>query len=392
MSSPMSMLQLLIPGVPAIVQYIILVALSAAACAVVISLLFRWIRTFGIYAYANARVGARKADLFRRERLTRLLESRDITDVMGVLQESRYSPHLIEIGVMSPPSFEMAFQAHRAKTYSEVADMVPEEMRGVFDEMLKIVDVRNLKTLLVCKQAGLSAEKTMEMILPGGTISRESLEHFFDAASVPELVGRLEGTEYWPAVHETLGEFEEKKNLLPLQHALDRHYYGTLWKKIRAARVKYIEVVKSLVGMKIDAQNIKTVLRCKADELPPEEILRYVLPFYQELSEERVRRMAEAKDVAEAIMMLEGTDYGGVLSDVLSEYVDTKSLYFFEKTLDDFILKRARSIAVQYSVGVGPTIAFLLEKDIEVRNLTVVVNGESAGLKPEEIEKHVIRG
>lgn len=385
-------MQLPIPGIPEVVQYIILVALLAAALAIAISLLFRWIRTFGTYAYANARIGARKGDLFRRERLTRLLDSRDIAEVTGILQESHYSPYLAGREEMSLSGFEMAFQTHRAETYAEVADMVPDDMRGVFDEMLKIIDVRNIKTLLIYKQAGLPTEKTMEMISPGGFITPETLEHFFDAASVPELVGRLEGTEYWPPVHEALSEFEEGRNLLPLQHALDRHYYGELWKKIHVTRAKYIEVVKSLVGMQIDAQNIKIVLRCKADELTPEEIVRYVLPFYQELSEERVRRMAEAKDVAETIMMLEGTDYGRALSDRLSEYVDTKSLSGFEKALDNLLLKKARSIAVEYYIGVGPIIAFLLEKDIEIQNLTAIVNGKAEGLKPEEIEKHVIKG
>ncbi|MCD6247911.1 MAG: V-type ATPase subunit [Hadesarchaea archaeon] len=374
-----------------VTQYILLVAFLAVALSVAMSFIFRWIRTIGTYAYAGARIGAMKGELFRGERLNHLIRSEGVDSVMSVLQSSPYSKQLSRVEKATPPEFEMAFRSHQVEVQAEISAMVPDDMREVLDEMSKIVDVQNLKTLLICKEANVRTEEAMSMVSPGGRMGA-MLERIYSASNVPELVGRLEGTEYWPALSGALDEFERRKSLLPLLHALDRHYYERLWRKILATRAKYIEVVKNFIGLRADVQNIKLILRCKRDNLPPEDILRYVLPIRLDLSQERIRKMAEARDVVEAILMLEGTDYGKVLSDAIPSYAETKSTYVFEKALDDFVLKRSRSIAVKYYVGIGPVIGFLMEKEAEVRNLTAVVNGKAEGEGAEEIEKYILRG
>jgi V/A-type H+-transporting ATPase subunit C len=347
----------------------------------------------GEYAYASARVSAMRGKMFRRERLERLIEARKLGEIIGVLEGTPYSPYVAKLKEITAPGLEGAFQENLVDTYATVVDLVPEEMQDIFQSIFKKFDVRNLKTVLISKHAGIPQAQISEMFVPTAFLSPSLLEEMIRAEDIPDAVRKLEGTEYWGALNEVLSEFEERKNLLSLLHALDRHFYEELWRKITYSRARHIEVMEALVGMQIDAVNIKITLRCKADRVPVDDILKHIIPCYFAIDESVVRRMAEATDVAAALGPLEGTDYAGPLKSAMPEYEETKSLLAFERALDELLLKRARTFSLgRYYLGVGPIVAFLIEKDVEVRNLVAVVNGKVEDLRREEIERCLIKG
>ncbi|MBS3815692.1 MAG: V-type ATPase subunit, partial [Hadesarchaea archaeon] len=197
-------------------------------------------------------------------------------------------------------------------------------------------------------------------------------------------------TEYWPPISEKLSEFQATGTLLPLESKLEKYYWGKVWSKIRRSTAKYTDVIKEILGMEIDIKNIKIILRCKTDEIPPDEIKDYLIPIHHKLSNEIIEEMINSRDTRSLATALEGTPYGEELSEALTEQGEEESIQDLASALDNLLLSEVRKKSIQHYVGIGPLLAFLYEKEIEVRNLTTIINGKSEGLEAEELRSKLI--
>lgn len=380
----------LLPQVPDIVEYIILLALTVVGLAVGISLIFRWIRRYGAYSYATARVGAMKSTLFRKESLTPLIQVEGLPNLMSKFMKSPYSPYLEEVEEVNPPRLEHAFHIHLSDTYGKIVRFAPDEIRGVLQAMSKKFDVWNLKTIFTSKFAGIPPEEIKERILPRGLISQEVYDRAIEAENVADAAAMLEDTEYWPAISEALTESEEVGNPLPLETALEQYYWREVWRRLSTTEAKYAEVVREAIGTEIDIRNIKLALRRLVDEVPPEDTRKYIIPPHFALDSQSVERMMAAENVGGLITSLEGTPYKEALTGALHEYEETGSTFALEKALDEFLMRKIRGLSIQHYIGIGPLLAFLYEKEMEVRNLVTITNGKSEGLEPEELKRKLI--
>lgn len=371
-------------------EFIILFVLAAAASVILIVFLFRRIRRYGDYAYTNARVSAMKRSLHGKERLDTLSQTQTVQNFISRLQEyPHFSPYLEGIEAL-PKQVERSIQMHLGDAYQKITAIAPENIREIFRKKEKIVEIENIKTILIGKIAGATSEEIKDNLLPHRFLSDEIYESAIEAGNFEKAIAVLEETEYWDPINEVLSEVKETGNLLPIWTKLEQKYWTEIMRVARNSSAKGSEVVEEAAGMRIDIFNILTVLRFKAEEVDSEKIERFKTPIYYKLESESLNRAMEAENVEESAMSLEDTFYGEAISEAVNRYEETGSVSTIGKTLEEFLLSKIRRLSIQHSAGAGPLTAFFYQKDVEVRNLITVLNGISEDLKSEEISEKLI--
>ncbi|GEM_PF-2435663 len=380
----------IIPNVSSIVEFIIIFSLSAAASALILVFIFRRIRRYGDYAYTNARIHAMKRHLFRKEKLKPLSKAPDLQSLLNLMKDSNYAPYLDKMEKVSPQNIEMRLNGHLYDSYRKILSLAPEEIREIFKQMGKILEVKNIKTVLIGKYAGVQPEDIERKLFPRKYIPDEVYDRAIEAETLREAATAFEGTEYWKIIDEAMSEYEETGNLYPIWFGLEQEYWKNVWRFARSSSARYSKIVRKAIGMKIDFLNVLTVLRCKMDRVDPQDIERFTIDANTEMKPQVLKRAIEAEDVQTAIRNLEGTPYGEALSEAMIGRDEVKSIFFLEKIIEKVFVRKLRTLSIQYNSNAGPIAAFPYEKETEVKNLIRVVNGVEEGLDPDSIREKFI--
>lgn len=372
-------------GFPSVESFIGLLLVGGAIIgAIVVIATIRPILDLFPFAYPNARVRARIGRLINEKQFSEILETENLEEFMNYLRGlPDYAKYVDRFPV------EKALESQLAETYETVSKIAPASIREPFRVNLKKWDIRNIKSLITAKDAGLGAEETLNLLVPFGEIY-ETLEALTDSETVQDVVAGLEGTEYAQVLEDALSEYGETGMILPLEAALDRYYLENMMRAVGSPSDDNTKLLHTYFGTQVDISNIKIILRAKADGLSHDDISPYMIQEGYQLREWKLKDLMEAEDVSGVISGLEGTDYGPMLSEALSEYSATGSISVFERVLEENLNRMARNFALKKPFGVGPMIGFLSRKEVEVRNLKVIARSKREPGFPESMVKEML--
>lgn len=322
------------------------------------------------YLHPNARVRARKGRLFDEKQISEIIEANDVEEITNYLRGSpEYAEHLDNY------TLEKALDIQLGETYDLVSRMAPKEVQSSFKVLAKKSDVANIKSLLTAKEAGLDKEGTEELLIPTGNLYNE-IEPLSDVDAVSDVVAGLDGTEYSSILEEALPEYERTNMVLPLESALDKNYLECLLASSTTPADENRQILYSYIGNQVDVANIKLILRAKADGLNFDDISPFMAKDGYQIREWKLKDLMESEDVAGVISSLDGTKYSPVLSEVLPTYSETGSVALFENALDKFLVDSAKSYSMKKPLGIGPIIGYLSQKEMEIRNLKIIVRAK----------------
>ena len=322
------------------------------------------------YTYPNAWVRARKGRLFTDKQYTEILESLSIEEVKNYLRGlPEYAKYIDEYPL------EKALDTQLAETYDLIARIAPDNIKDPFDFLLKKWDIRNIKSIIIAKEAGLSLEETLNLVVPFGELS-DKLNTLVDADSIDEILNNLEGTDYAPILEDAIPTYRETGILLPIEASLDKYLLENLLRTAATPEDDNTAYLHEYVGNLVDITNIKIILRAKADGLKFEDIEPYIISDGYQIREWKLKDLMESEDVSGVVNGLEGTDYAPLLSESLTDYHQTGSIASFEKALDYHVNDTANRISMKNQFGIGPMIGYLNKKEKEIKNLKIIVRGK----------------
>ena len=323
------------------------------------------------YTSPNARIRARIGKLFNEKQLSEIVEADNLGEVKNYLRGvPAYAAYIEEYNL------EKALDSQLAETYDLVARIAPDAVKDTFEILLSKWDIRNLKSVIIAKEAGLTAEETMDLLVPFGSL-KESQDSFIEAKNITEIINALEGTEYAQILENALPAYEKTDMILPLEAALDNDYLDKLVKSVANPADENKSLLQSYIGTIVDSTNLKMILRAKVDGLKFDDLEPYMVSSGYQLREWKLKELMESEDIDGVLSSLEGSDYSQVLATSVPEYSSTGSITPFEAALDENIRKVAKSISQKNTIGIGTIIGFLNRKEIEVRNLKVIVRGKT---------------
>ncbi|HVL88198.1 MAG TPA: ATP synthase A1 subunit C [Candidatus Thermoplasmatota archaeon] len=339
----------------------------------------------GNYPYVTARVRAKKPKLLPKEQYQRLA-TMSPPEIARSLQEGTYRKEIDELAQRYTGArlVEMATRLNLARTYTEVRGFARGEVETVVTLILQRYDVYNVKTILRGKFANVPPEEVQDQLVPAGALSADDLAGLLRLGSMEEVVERLQATPYGDILKESLARGVQ--SLTDLENALDKRYYAQLLHAVEPGNEPNRAFLK-WVRFEIDALNLKTALRLRADRI--EELGDLHVPGGSETPEERVKRWLRASP-DELQSDVASLPFGkGALAEKLRGFVERGELSGVVAALDKQLILSAQSFSHRYPLSVLPVVDYVLRKKVEVDNLRVLALGKAAGL-PEATLKELL--
>lgn len=337
------------------------------------------------YTYPNARVRARMGRIFTEKQFSEIIESGNIEEVKNYLRGyPDYAKYIDQYPL------EKALDIQLAENYDLVARISPENSRDSFKFLLKKWDIKNLKSIIIAKEVGLSPEETMDLVIPFGELS-DKLDALIDADDINEVLSALEGTEYTQILEDSIPIYQESRMLLPLESSLDKYLLENLLRTVATPEDDNTAYLKNYVGDLVDSTNLKIILRAKVDGLKFDDIEPYMITDGYQIREWKLKDLMEAENVSGVVSGLEGTDYASLLAEAMTDYNETGSISAFETALDNHVNDTAKKISLKNQFGIGPMIGFLSRKEREIKNLKIIARGKREdGFSPAQIKEMLI--
>jgi len=373
-------------GFPSIDAFLALMFLVLAIFGVIVVIsTIRPVLSMFPYTYPNARVRARMGRIFTEKQFSEIIESGNIEEVKNYLRGyPDYAKYIDQYPL------EKALDIQLAENYDLVARISPENSRDSFKFLLKKWDIKNLKSIIIAKEVGLSPEETMDLVIPFGELS-DKLDALIDADDINEVLSALEGTEYTQILEDSIPIYQESRMLLPLESSLDKYLLENLLRTVATPEDDNTAYLKNYVGDLVDSTNLKIILRAKVDGLKFDDIEPYMITDGYQIREWKLKDLMEAENVSGVVSGLEGTDYASLLAEAMTDYNETGSIAAFETALDNHVNDTAKKISLKNQFGIGPMIGFLSRKEREIKNLKIIARGKrEVGFSPAQIKEMLI--
>jgi V/A-type H+-transporting ATPase subunit C len=322
------------------------------------------------YLLANSKVRARKGRLFDEKHFSEIIEADDVNEIVNYLRGfPDYLEHLEKYSV------EKSLDIQLAKTYILLSKIVPDDIKKTFVVLAKKPDINNIKSLIAAKEANLSEDETLDLLVPAGKLY-SVCEQLINVNSVEDVVTGLDGTEYSSILEDALGQYEEKGMILPLEFALDKYYHENLLRTSNVGSDENTSELHSYIGSQVDIANLKLIIRAKADGLNYEAISSYIVSDGYQIKEWKLKDLMEAENIPTLINGLDGTDYYSTLNESIAAYNESGSVSVLETALTEYLIDYADDLSLRKPIGIGPIIGFLNEKEKEIKNLKIIVRAK----------------
>lgn len=348
----------------------LLVIVLAIIGAIIVVITFRPLMEYYPYTYPNSRVRAKIGKIFKEKQLTELTETDNLQEFKNYLRGYKDFA-----GLVDKYPIEQALDVNLAESYDLLDKIAPNDLKPTFDVMLHQWDIKNIKSILIAKEAELNEEETRELLVPYGSL-KDDLSKLIEADSVQDLIVALEGTPYAKVLEDALPDFNENKTLLTLESALDNYYYHRLLEKSANQTDENTRMLHSYVGTQVDIAAIKIILRAKADGLSYDQIKPYVIKRGYELRAWKLKEFMESEDMTSLLSSIESSEYGKVIIEAIPKYNQEGSITVFDEALDAYERKMADNMFKKRPFGVGPIIGFLYKKETEIKNLKIIARSK----------------
>lgn len=201
--------------------------------------------------------------------------------------------------------------------------------------------------------------------------------------SVSGFIDNLKGSPYYGMLSR-LAANQESLNIFSAEMTLDVYYFSQVWRIIDKLLEKNDKkLVRESFGTEIDILNIMWILRCKKYfDMPKEVIYSFILPKRFRLRHEMLVSLVEANSADEVYSLLKKTPYRSIFE---------KEDFFMEQYYYKYVNSLQRKLSRLMPYSIMTVLAYIHAKEIEINNITKIIEGIRYKLDMKEIERYLIR-
>jgi V/A-type H+-transporting ATPase subunit C len=342
------------------------------------------------YAAISARVRAMYSSLLSPQDFARLSDAPDFPTLITQLKQTAYGPYLENLKEkdMTPQKVDLAIKGRLADSYYSVIHMAPEHARSLLKHLYRYFEVQNLKAVLRAIITDPSWERVQDVLFPMGSMTVLPAQTMVEAGSVAAAVELLQGTPYYETLSFAMKRYSAEQNLFPLEVALDLYYWRQLWQEAKKLQGQDREQASRIIGSLMDVNNLMWVIRYKIYHgLSEEEVINYTLPFGFRVRDEDVRAIAAGADLASVV----GRVFPGI-PDLNALLDDPRAgLPKLEIELKRRLMQQCLAAFTGNPFHIGVPLAFLVLSELEIEDLTVLIEAKSSQMPEEEFLPYLLR-
>lgn len=326
----------------------------------------------GLYEYnhAGAKIKAMKAKLLQREDYERLIQMPSVQEAALYLKSSTcYRDALQDLHEdnIHRGHLEVLLYRSMAEDADKISHYVSGYEKELFDHIYIDREIEDIKRMFRFLRLGRPLSEMDTETLFRDRRSQVDFEKCLAAKNENELLEGLKATTYYLPLKALLQE----KGQLPIFDAeMTLDYYGSLEiiRRIQNFKMQAAEgLAMEMFGSRFDYRNISYVYRGRHYyNLPKEMLYRYLVPLYYRISKQEIHEMIEAPTLEEAIRISNQSFYGQVFN------LNQKGrILAFQR----FMRKQWLHLMNAHPFGLASILGYLLLKEIEIRDITVIIEG-----------------
>ena len=342
------------------------------------------------YAAISARVRAMYSSLLSPQDFARLSNSPDFPTLIAQLKTTAYGPYLesLKDKDLTSQKVDSQIKGRLADSYASVIQMAPQHAKPILKQLYRYFEVENIKAILRGILTNSSWERIGEILFPMGSMSVLPAQAMVESGSVGSAIELLQGTTYYETLSFAMKRFSAEQILFPLEVALDLYYWRQLWAEAKKLQGQDREQASRIIGSLMDVNNLMWVIRYKVYyQLSEEEIINYTLPFGYRVRDEDVRSIAAGADLASVV----GRVFPGIpdLNTLLEN--PRVGLPQLEIILKKRLMQQCLAAFTGNPFHIGIPLAFLILSQLEIEDLTVLIEAKSSQMSEEEYNPYILR-
>jgi len=342
----------------------------------------------GKYPYTYARTAVMKSLLLKKEDYHKMLKM-SFSEIAKFLQDTSYKKEISGLATEYSGSdlLELALNRNLAESFKKLIRISPNELGLLIKEYAKRKDIEDIKTILRGKFTNADEKMILRSVTAAGTLSYGFLASLAKKESIEEIL-KHNGLVEFSYLKSGLKEFNEKNNLAGIENQLDRHYYSSLiqFSKILPKNAMF----RNFLLKEVEMQNIMTLLRLKKAKFEKNVIKSFIIESGDKMKDSKVMSLAEPENFEDLSNALGKTEYRDAVAKGNEEFKKFNSLIAIETELYKHLLKQSALFMHQHPLSVDVILGYMFAKEIEVRNLKIIVKGKQLGLKDEFIESQLV--
>ena len=341
--------------------------------------------SFGSAQEVNVKCRAMYARLLDRSEYNTLLQIRSVSQIADYLKKQTpyaYVLRRIDKNDVHRGQLEQVFKRSLFYDYERLLKFTTGGYREAIRAMFESFEVEDLKHIIgsVC-----SAQKqalTLTDLTYMRTYSEFPISSLLEADTMEDLVANLVHTRYYKALLPFA--VREDPDFFKIDHALNLlNYTSKLVAFRQALSGAGRRIATSLYRTQVDIENILFIYRIKKlYHFTASEILVNLLPNAYKLSNHDLLRMAECEGIDELTDAISRTEYGPLFPKGREsewETLHAEHFYWIHK-------KNLRT----HSGDIGVVLAYLYLKEIDVKNIIMIIEGVRYQLPTERIASFLI--
>ncbi len=324
-----------------------------------------------VYGSSNVLIRIYENDLLTRAHYERMLSAESFELAVNVLRETPYRNDVDRI--KEDRDYDSMFMNELHQTFEELFEIVPNK------ELIELAGLRyayhNLKVLF---KEEVTNQDLSHIVIP---IGRYPLSDLRQAVRTGE--SDVLPKAYLDSINEVKTDYEEYQNVQAVDIILDRRYFTHLRQLADETQEPEIpEVVETM----IDYNNLSTLVRGMKQKRT-RNFLTTVLSSSGSIPKEALVDLAD-KDYSAVLQYFRGTQYRQLIDRCVDSETGELSTVKVDFETDNAYMTRMREARLQ-AFGAMPVLAYIYAKEIEVKNLRLILTGKESGVSAEHIRERM---
>lgn len=341
----------------------------------------------GTYPYTYARVSVMRSLLLKKEEYHKLMKM-NVVEITGYLQGSQYRKEIDELAVRHKgvELMELALNRNLANSWAKLNRISPPSLRALISAYLLRVDIWNVKLLVRAKYTRMAHEQLQSMLLPAGQLDEKSLAALAKKDSVEDVLKSLVFIRY-ALLSKAVDEFRETKSLAGIENALDHFYYSAM-EAFASGLPRQGRLFREFLEAELEASAVMNILRLRRAQVPPKEVEKYVkIP---KSAAALARKMISAQSAEDAARLLGQSRFRAFAGEGVREFLASGSLIKLELDFARQMLKRSTLLIHKHPLSVDVILGYMFAKEIEVRNLRLLLKARQLKIDDAFIESQLV--
>jgi len=250
-------------------------------------------------------------------------------------------------------------------------------------------DVLKISSAYVVKYDVLNIKAVLQHMIPVGVIhNNELLEELSSAEDVDAIIQiliRCKMADYVPVLEEYKTDKSSKSRFVA-ETRLDGEYYKSMLNMAR--RIKDGMVLTKALGLVIDLTNLEIVSRAVVQGIGSDAAESIIAGGYR-ITDRALRELLPLK-ITDISARLDDTQYQEIANEVSTNYDKNKDITTVDEIMDKHKFRLLRDMLSPRVLSPLVMAWYLIVKEIEIRNLRLVLKTIIDGVPVQEIENYLV--